>query len=895
MNWWQRFWKRRELEDRLDRELRFHFDCQVAENLRAGMSEAEARRDARLRFGTIDQAKEQCREARGTLWIESTLQDLRYTARTLRKTPAFTLAAIATLALGIGANTAIFQLLDVVRLRSLPVPEPHRLARIQIRHGNAGWGVSHYPDNLTYALFEQIRDRQQGFSGVFAWEMRSQRIGEGAVARRAEVLLASGEFFTELRVSPAAGRLFHAADDLPGCAAPVAVLSHSFWQSEFAGQPSAIGSRLIVQDKPLEIIGVTAESFSGPEVGRRFDIALPMCSHAALHHGDQAPYRRRDYFWLEVMGRLAPGWTLARASEYLQSISQTLMEATLPTGYSRSSLDRYLQFRLEAVPGRSGVSRLREHYDTSLWLLLGITSLVLLIACANLANLMLARAGARQREFAIRTAMGAGRARLIRQSLCESLLLAAFGACLGLWIAATLSRAAVRFLITENDTLHLELALDWRVLAFTAAVSAATCILLGLAPALRSSRIEPAAAIKSGGRGLTSARDRLGYQRLLVVVQVAVSLVLVTGAVLFVGSFRHLITLDAGFRQDGILTAAFDLGRVGLARDAIRPSLRQLLDEVRATPQLQSAASTTNFLIGGGMWTLGIRAGAIHNSARFTWVSPGYFSLLDTPLLSGRDFNETDAEFSPRVAVVNQSFVQRFFPGAGPIGKTFRTVAEPNYPEAEYQIVGVIKDTRYFDLRDPPTAMAYGAAAQTPSVGPYSLMYVRSSAPLAAVESAVRRRVNAWRPGIGMEFHVFRRQIADGLVRERLLAALSGFFGVLAALLAAIGLYGVLAYSTVRRRDEIGIRMALGATRGQIVGMVMKEAALLVTLGLMIGLACALALARVAASLLFGVSPRDPVSFGAAAMLLAAAAVLGSFLPARRASRLDPVAALRAE
>ena len=323
--------------------------------------------------------------------------------------------------------------------------------------GNRGWGVSHYPDNLTYALFEQIRDHQQGFSGVFAWEMHGARIGEGRAARRAAVLLASGEFFTALRVSPAAGRLFRAEDDQPGCAAPVAVLSHSFWQSELAGQPSAIGGRLIVEDLPLEIIGVTQQSFSGPEVGRKFDIAVPMC---AARLGDQTAFLRRDYFWLSVMGRLAPGWTLARASEQLRSISPALMDATLPTGYSRSSLDKYLQFRLEAVPGRSGVSRLREHYDTSLWLLLGITSLVLLIACANLANLMLARAGARQREFAVRTALGAGRARLIRQSLCENLLLAAAGATLGLWIAATLSHAIVRFLITENNPLHLELALD---------------------------------------------------------------------------------------------------------------------------------------------------------------------------------------------------------------------------------------------------------------------------------------------------------------------------------------------------------------------------------------------------------------------------------------------------
>jgi predicted permease len=890
MTWWQRLWRRKKLEQQLGKELQFHIEERIVALSREGLSEDQARRQVRQEFGGLEQVKESCRDARGTRWIESTVQDLGYTARTLRKTPAFTLAAIATLALGIGANTAIFQLLDAVRLRSLPVAEPHRLAHIRIRNGNGGWGVSHYPDNLSYSLFQQIREHQRSFSGILAWDSGygSERIGRGDQTRRVPVLRVSGEFFSTLGVSPAAGRLFGPEDDLPGCPAPTVVLGYAFWQSEFAGQRSAIGSRLIVQDQPVEIIGVAPAGFSGPEVGPTFDLALPLCSLTVLHQGDRAGFDRRDYFWLNVMGRLNAGWTLSRASEHLQAISADLMQATVPTGYSRASLDRYLRFRLEAVPGATGVSRPRQEYDLSLWLLLGLTGLVLLIACANLSNLLLARAGAREREFAVRLALGAGRGQLIRQSLTESLLLAAAGAALGLGLAAALSRGILRFLNTGNRSLHLDLALDWRMLAFTAAVASVTCILLGLVPALRSARAEPASAIKTGGRGLTTDRGRFGFQRLLVVVQVSVSLVLVAGAFLFVGSFRRLATMDPGFRAEGILLANFSTPRQA-------PLLRQLLEEVRSTPQVHSAATSTNFLIGSGSWSLGIRAGTVNRESKFTWVSPAYFATLETPILAGRDFDNGDNETSPKVAIVNELFAGRFFPGVNPVGRTFRTAAEPNYPEAEYRIVGLTKNTRYFSLQDAEPPMAYGAMSQFPPGFAGNLMYIRSAAPLATVEAAVRRRIAAWRPGMAMQFQVFERQISDSLMRERLLAALSGFFGALAALLASIGLYGVLAYNAVRRRNEIGIRMALGARRGQIMGLVVKEAALLVSIGVTIGIVCSLAVGHVAASLIFGISARDPLLLGAAAITLAAAAGIGSLLPARRASRLDPMVALRDE
>ncbi len=397
--------------------------------------------------------------------------------------------------------------------------------------------------------------------------------------------------------------------------------------------------------------------------------------------------------------------------------------------------------------------------------------------------------------------------------------------------------------------------------------------------------------MKAGARGLTADRARFGFQRLLVVVQVSVSLVLVAGAFLFVASFRRLVTLDPGFRARGVLQATFELDKQ--ARD--EAVLRQLLEEVRATPQVESAASTTHFLIASGMWSLVVRTDAMVRDARFTWVSPGFFTTLRTPMVAGRDFTNNDSRTSRKVAVVNEMFAQMFFPGTNPIGRTFRTVTEPDYPEAEYEVVGLIKNTRYFALQNREPAMVYEPISQFPPGVEGSMMFIRSSAPLTAVEAAVRRRIAGWRPGTGMQFQSFERRIADSLMRERLLAALSGFFGGLAALLAMIGLYGVLAYHTMRRRNEIGIRMALGATRGQIVGLVLKEAAVLIGIGLAIGLGGSLALGQTAASLLFEISARDPGQLGGAAAALAATAAIGSLLPARRASRLDPMNALRDE
>jgi len=828
---------------------------------------------------------------RRTNYIESLIRDLQYAVRMLVKAPVFTLTATAALALGIGANTAIFQLLDAIRLRPLPVPEPHRLAQIEIP--NMNFGILEGQDNLSYALYQEIRANQQAFSNIFAWNSgyTTLRLGQGAATRQVSVLAVTGSFAATLGISPAAGRLFRPEDDFRGCPAPGVVLSYPFWQRELGGSLSAIGSRLFVQALSLEVIGVTPPGFAGPEVGLRFDLALPLCSLSVLNGRDTMPFDRRHYSWLNVMGRLKRGWTLAQASTHLRAISPGLMRATFPSGYSRDSVGHYLEFRLEAISGATGVSRLREEYDRSLWLLLGLTALVLLIACANLSNLLLARAGAREREFSVRMALGAGRGRLIRQTLTEGLLLATVGAACGLALALVLSRAILHFLETDGNRLSLDLNPDWRIIGFTAAVACVTCALLSVAPAIRAARGQAAEAMKASARGLTTDRGRFRFQRLLVVTQVSISLILVAGAFLFVASFRRLITMDPGFRVDGVLQATFELGK----QEHDESVLRQLLAEVRATPQVESAATTTNFLIGSGMWSLIAHTEAANRDVRTTWVSPGFFATLSTPILAGRDFNSTDRRTSPKVAIVNEIFAHLFLPGSDPIGKTFRTLAEPDYPEMEYEVVGLVKSTRYLLLQGAEPPIVYIPASQFPTGVAGDRMFIRSRAPLPGVEAAVRRRIAAWRPGTGMEFQAFEQTISDSLVRERLLAALTGFFGGLAALLASIGLYGVLAYQTVRRCGEIGIRLALGATRGQIMQLVLTEAALLVFFGLVIGVFGFLAVAQTAASSLFEISARDPIHLGSAVIALAAAGAIGSMIPARHASRLDPMNALRDE
>jgi predicted permease len=645
-----------------------------------------------------------------------------------------------------------------------------------------------------------------------------------------------------------------------------------------------------VEGRPLEIVGVAPEWFTGLEVGNRFDIAVPLCGGPLLGAGSEA---RADVFSLNVLARLNPGATVGQASEHVLAFSRSVFDATAPSGYSAKSIERYRNFRLEAVPAANGVSFLRDQYDRALELLFGITALVLVLACANLANLTLARAAARGREFAVRLALGASRSRLARACLSESLLLALLGAGGGLLLANVFSRAIATVLRPPDNPLTLDLTLDWRILFFSIAAAAVACVIFGLAPALRAVRVDPGVAIKAGGRGTTGDRAGFRFQRALVVAQVAVSLMLVVGALLFVRSFRNLLTLDPGFRTEGVLLAYFDAGKLKLPPSEIRPFHERLLNDVRSVPQVESAASTTNIPIGGGSWSLGVRAPGGDGSSKFTWVSPDYFRTLAIPILAGRGFGSSDSEGAPKVVVVNRRFAARFFGKENPIGKRFWTAEEPRYPRADYEIVGLIPDSRYLDLRADPPPLAYAPWNQHPSLGPWAPIFIHSTAPLASVRTAVQERVSRAYPAVEIDFRVLEEQVRGGLLRDRLMASLAGFFGVLAALVASLGLYGVMAYFVVRRRNEIGIRIALGAGRAQVASLVLKDALRMLATGVVLGSAAALALGRTASSLLFGLKASDPATFAAAAALLALAAGFGTLLPARRAAALDPMVALR--
>ncbi|HET9399801.1 MAG TPA: ABC transporter permease [Candidatus Acidoferrales bacterium] len=881
----------------LARELESNLALHTEENLRSGLAPRDARREALLKLGGATAASQIYRERAGLPALESVLSDIRFAFRSLRKNPGFTCVAILSLALGIGANAAIFQVLDAVRLRSLPVPNPHQLARIEIRGGNRGFGITSDNFALSYPLFEQVRDNQQEFSSVLAWSQYVFEIREGAQKYRAEGLLASGSFFDTPQLAPAAGRLFAAADDSAGCASPLVVLSYGEWQRSFGGALSAIGSRYHIGDFAFEIVGVAPKDFSGPEVGRRFDFALPLCATQLFAGGPKnSPLLKRDHFWLAVIGRLKPGASFEQASAQLLAISPGIFGATSPSGYSAAGLDEYRAFRLEAVPAANGISALREKYDASLWVLLGMTGLVLLITCANLTNLMLARASSCQREFSVKLALGASRLRLARQISCESVLLGAAGAAIGILIAQPVSRLLVASIAAESSSLQLDLHADWRILGFASAIALIACVLSGLLPALRSSRAHPGDALKSSGRGNTSSRGGFSYQRVLVAAQVCVSFALVAGALLFVRSFQKMISFDPGFQEEGILLCQFDFSCVPhIDRSAMIPFERQLVDDFRAVPGVQAAGFTTHIFLDGSSWSFATRVGASRASSKFTWIGPGFFDTMRIPVIAGRDISVEDSESSPSVAIVNQAFLRRFFPSGDAIGKTFRHDAEPNYPEAEYQIVGAVADSKYSSVRAAIPPEVFVPYTQNPSPSPSASIFVRSSASLTSLGRSITQDLTRLHPGLEIEPHIFQEQIRAGFIEERLLAAVSGAFGSLAILLACLGLYGVVSYMVARRHREIGIRMALGASKSTVRWMISRESLSLVAVGLAIGVPIALAGGRVVASRLFGIRPADPVTLVAAIALLLSVTAVAAVIPAARASRQDPNVALRDE
>jgi putative ABC transport system permease protein len=720
-------------------------------------------------------------------------------------------------------------------------------------------------------------------------------LAQGGEERPAQAMWVSGNFFSVLGVRPAAGRLFTAADDVKGCA-PGVVLGHPFWQREYAGDPSVVGRSILLDGHRFDIVGVVSPEFYGVDVGRVFDVALPICSEPIIR-GANTGLARSDIWFLGGLGRLKPGVTVDQAGTHLAGLSRGIQAATVSERYNARDAKDYLEMVIGARPAAGGISGLRRNYGDSLNMLLGVTGVVLLIACANLANLMLARATARQREVAVRLAIGASRRRIVRQLLSESLLIAAIGAAGGVVVAQWFSRSLVAFLSTNDSPVFVDLAVDWRVLGFTSAVAVAACLLFGLTPAIRATRTSPGATMKAGSRGLTDSRERFGVRRALVVLQVALSLVLLVGALLFARSLRNLTSMDPGFRQNGVLTASLDMRKADIPENARAATNARIIERVRAIPGVVAVAQCFTTPVGGNFWNNRILVGgaAQKESVNFNSVGPGYFQALGIGIVSGRDFDARDTPQSPTVAIVTEAFARKYFGGRDPIGQAFQIEEPSGEARPFYQIVGVARDTKYNDLREPFEPMALLAATQDGKPAPFLQIVVRADTPAAAATAAATRGIGEINPSITIQYQTLRTQMEQSLLRERLMAMLSGFFGALAVLIATIGLYGVMSYMVARRRMEIGVRMALGADRGTVVRMIVREAAALLVAGLIIGAVLSVFAARTAETFLYDLKPGDPLTLALAMAGLATVTLLASWVPARRASRLAPTIALREE
>ena len=884
MTWWMRLLRRDRLDRQLDAELRDHVERQVADYVAGGMPEAEARRRARLEFGGLDRVKEECRDARGTRWLEDAGQDLRYALRLLGASPAFTAVAVLSLALGIGANTAIFSLVNSLLLRSLPVAHAERLVLLD----GGSW---------TNPIWEQIRDRQDDlFDGATAWGSERFNLSASGQTDFVEGFWASGRFFEVLGVPAMIGRTFGPGDDRRGGGpdGPVAVISYGFWQRRFGGAADVVGRALALDGVPFTVVGVTPPSFFGPDIGRSFDVIVPIGAEPALH-GDESILDERSTWWLNVTARLKPGQTVEEATAALRAIQPQVRDAARPAHLPAG--EPFLAEPFTLLPASGGLAEMRRHYRDPLLILMGVVAFVLLIACANVANLMLARAHARRHELGMRLALGASRARIARQLLTESLLVAAGGAVLGLAVARWSSSLLLRQLSTPQRAVFLDLSLDWRMLAFTVAVAVATALFFGVAPVFRLNRLQPTEAVREQVRQVGEGRQTLSGPA--VVLQVALSLVLVVAAGLFVRSFATLADRDLGFDADALLIVAIDAQKVAGDRG---PVLLRAGEAAAAVADVASASVSMLTPVSGSGWNnLVVLPDGLElpRQQRLVWINaiaPDWFATYGLRVVAGRDFEPSDRRGSRHVAIVNEAYVNRFLQGTPPIGATVQTSGRPDRPPPIREIVGVVSDSAYRSVREPFPPTVYLPLAQLPAddVFPFAAVTVRPRAgdPARLARSVVDAiaQVDA---GLALTPRTMTEQVNGTLVQERLLAMLSGFFGALALLLAGVGLYGVTAYAVGRRRTEIGIRMALGADGARVTALMLGKAMLFVGAGLAAGVILSLALSRYVTSLLFELRPTDPLTLSAAVGLLAMVGAFAAWLPARRAARIDPAQVLR--
>ena len=883
----------------LEREIRAHLEEEAREQEEAGLAADSARNAARRAFGNTTLIKEATREMWGWTSWERLLQDLRYSARTLLRTPGFTAAAALSLALGIGANTAIFSLLNAVVLRMLPVRDPQQLVQLTYTGSDPGSWNSYFD----YPQFECFRDRSQTLAAVFArtW------LGDMNVLYRGKPGLAQGEaftdnFFSALGVTPQHGRLFSAGDDTP---ASTVVLSDRFWRNRFGGDPSVIGETLTINQLAFTVIGITPPEFRGISVGSEPDLWLPL---HVLDRFKPSPKRWTETFtsWLVIAARLKPGVTMAQAQAEADVMHRQLIAEQLSVSEirDRESAQRFVRDSHLVLRSASGgiFSGLRDNYELPLKLLMCVAGIVLLVACANVANLLLARASNRRREIGVRLALGAGRLRLVRQLITESLMLSAAGGALALLFAWWGSATLVRMISTGDSPIPLDVRPDWKVFGFTAAASLVTGLLFGLAPALRGTRVDPARAMSEGVR--SAGRKSQALDRVLVVAQIALSVVLVAGAGLFTRTLQKLWSVNVGYDRENVLMFSLDAKLAGYPADRAPMLYRQVLERLQALPDVRSASasivrpvddafSLVNRIDQVDGRTLGDR-----NALRVSWnsIGPAYFATVQTPMVLGREFDFRDTPASPPVVIVNELLAARAFPGVNPIGHKLDLAT----------VVGVVKDSLYNGPQDKKRLILYHPLFQHSrnqefqwGFASFEMRYstdANITRPGPFLVEAVRREVAAVDRNLPIfRVKTLRAQAEQALVRERLLATLSTFFGGLALLLACLGLYGLMAYAVARRTGEVGIRMALGARRGHVMWLVLRETFGLALAGIAAGIPLALWTARYAKSLLFGIDTADPMTIAVTIAALTGVACVAGYIPARRAMRVDPMVALRWE
>lgn len=830
-------------------------------------------------------------------------QDLRYAVRSFARSPGFTAVAVISLALGIGANSAIFSLIDAMILRKLPVKDPQGLYIVgDPASVNSNSFGSQRTEIFSYPTYKHLRERARIFDGMFASGGTGHlelTIGGKLDATNVRGRLVSGTYFPLLGVNAQMGRALTPEDDKVPGAHPVVVISDAFWHKTFAAKPDILSQTIGLNGRVYTIVGVMPPEFTGEVVGQAQDVWAPMAMQAQIMPGREwlNEFRRS---WLQVMVRLKPGVSEQQARAAMDVlVKQILIEQGGP-GMRPNDLREFREAKILFGTGATGFSRLRANFSEPLMILMSVVGLVLLIACANVANLLLARATARQREISVRMALGATRARLVRQLLAESVLLSAGGALLGLLMAQWGSQLLL--LLVNREGVPLAVHLDLWVLGFTAAIATFTGILFGLGPALRATRIEINSVLKEGSRGLTSSGAKLSLGKLLVVAQVALSLLLLIGAGLFVRSLENLRQVDVGYERDHILMLSVDATAAEYKGERATQLWRQVLANVARVPGVRAASFSENGLFTGSESNFPIDAEGFKaandrdRESAFDEVGPGYFEAVGITILKGRGVEERDDQTSPKVAWINQAAARFFFKDADPVGKHISYEFE-DHKRTVRQIAGVVKDVRDHSLKREIRRRFY-----VPGYQPFDqplgrvTLEVRTRAEPQAMSAAIRGAVQSVDRSLPItDLHPLSLNIEDQMTQERMIAQLSTFFGVLALLLAAIGLYGVMSYAMARRTNEIGIRMALGAQPGTVLAMVLRETLVLVGLGLAIGLPAALGLTRLVASRLFGLKPYDPVTIAVAVTVLAVVAAVAGYLPARRAARLNPVLALRYE